>query len=278
LTTFPITLKLHNYSQIETLGFTEAEVTMAQTIPSRPLIGITCELGDGDTFRLHRAYAEAIESAGGVPVHIPLIPRRSYLDAVMSRLDGLVISGSQSDLDPDYYGDEPLPLLGAVVPERDRTDMILLDIAEETAKPLLAICFGMQSLNVSRGGSLIQDIGSQISNPLKHEQGARADRPSHYVLLEPGSLLAALAYGDSVKVNSTHHQAIARLGADLRVTARASDGVIEAVEDTRPGRFVVGVQWHPEAGFADDTFSQSIFRRLIEATLIKRELDDVAGI
>ena len=251
---------------------------MAQSIPSRPLIGITSELGDGGLFHLRRTYAEAIESAGGVPVQIPLIPRRSYLDAVMSRLDGLVLSGSNSDLDPDYYGAEPSPALGSVVPERDRTDMILLDIAEETAKPLLAICFGMQSLNVSRGGSLVQDIGTQVPNSIKHEQGPRADRPSHYVMLEPGSLLASLAYGESVKVNSTHHQAIARLGADLRVTARASDGVIEAVEDTRPGRFVVGVQWHPEAGFADDTFSQAIFRRLIEATLVKHELDDVAGI
>lgn len=255
---------------------------MAQSIPSRPLIGITCELGDGEHFRLRRTYAEAIESAGGIPVQIPLIPRRSYLDAVVSRLDGVVLAGSNSDLDPDYYGAEPSPSLRNVVPERDRTDMILLDIAEETSKPLLAICFGLQSLNVSWGGSLIQDIGTQVTNPIKHEQwpehGPSADRPSHYVMLEPGSLLASLAYGESVKVNSTHHQAIARLGADLRVTARAADGVIEAVEDTRPGRFVVGVQWHPEAGFADDTFSQAIFRRLIEATLVKRELDDVAGI
>jgi putative glutamine amidotransferase len=251
---------------------------MAQSIPSRPLIGITSELVGGQDFRLSRAYADAIESAGGIPVQIPLIPRRSYLEAVMARLDGVVLSGSNSDLDPDYYGAEPQPSLGNVIPERDRTDMILLDIAEETSKPLLGICFGMQSLNVARGGSLIQDIACQITNPLKHEQGARLERPSHYVQLEPGSLLASLAYGDSVKVNSTHHQAIARLGADLRVTARASDGVIEAIEDSRAERFVVGVQWHPEAGFADDTFSQAIFRRLIEATLVKRELDDVAGI
>ncbi len=242
------------------------------------MIGITSQLEGGKDFRLSRAYSEAIESAGGVPVHIPLIPRRSYLEAVMARLDGVVLSGSNSDLDPDYYGAEPQPALGSVVPERDRTDMSLLDIAEETSKPLLAICFGMQSLNVSRGGSLIQDIGSQITTPLKHEQGERLDRPSHYVLLEPGSLLASMAFGDSVKVNSAHHQAIARIGADLRVTARASDGVIEAVEDARPGRFVIGVQWHPEAGFADDNFSQAIFRRLIEATLVQRELDDVAGI
>ena len=109
-------------------------------------------------------------------------------------------------------------------------------------------------------------------------QGRQADRPSHYVALERGSLLAELAYGESAKVNSSHHQALDRVGADLRVTARASDGVIEAVEDLRPNRFAVGVQWHPEIGLADDPFSQAIFRRLVEAALMKRELDDVAGI
>jgi putative glutamine amidotransferase len=251
---------------------------MTKSLPSRPLIGITTQAGEDDHCQLLRGYAEAVEVAGGIPVLIPLIPQRSYLESLLSRLDGLVLSGSNSDLDPDYYGEEPHPRLRDVVPERDRTDMILLDLAEEAGKPLLAICFGMQSLNVSRGGSLMQDIGSAVRFPLKHEQGRRADRPSHYVALERGSLLAELAYGESAKVNSSHHQAVDRVGADLRVTARASDGVIEAVEDLRPNRFAVGVQWHPEIGFADDPFSQAIFRRLVEAALMKRELDDVAGI
>lgn len=251
---------------------------MAKSSSNRPLIGITTQPGEGDSFRSRRDYAEAIEVAGGVPVLIPLIPQRSYLEGLMARLDAILLSGSSSDLDPDYYSEEPLPRLGDVFPERDRTDMLLLDIAEESGKPVLGICFGMQSLNVSRGGSLIQDIGTLIRNPLKHEQGQRADRPSHYVTLERGSLLAELAYGESVRVNSSHHQSVARVGADLLVTARAADGVIEALEDPRPDRFVVGVQWHPEIGYDDDPFSQAIFRRLVEAALMKRELDDVAGI
>lgn len=251
---------------------------MAKSIPSRPLIGITTQAGEAEICYLRRSYADAVEATGGIPVHIPLIPQRSYLESLMTRLDGLILAGSNGDLDPDYYGEEPHPKLGDVIPERDRTDMILLDIAEEAGKPLLAICYGMQSLNVSRGGSLIQDIGSFVPRPLKHEQGWRVDRLSHYVTLERGSLLAELAYGESAKVNSSHHQAVDRVGAELRVTARASDGVIEAVEDLRPNRFVVGVQWHPEVGFADDPFSQAIFRRLVEAALMKRELDDVAGI
>ena len=245
---------------------------------SRPLIGVATHLGESGVFCLHRACAEAVEAAGGLPVLIPLIPRRSYLESLVSRLDAIVLAGSVSDLDPDYYGEEPSPRLGNVTPERDRTDMLLLDILEESAKPLLGIGFGLQTLNVSRGGSLIQDISTQVRDPIKHDQGRLTEHPAHYVALEPGSLLAELAHGTTVRVNSCHHQAVGLVGADLRVAARSSDGVIEALEDVRPSRFVLGLQWRPEIGYLDDPFAQSIFRRLTEAALAVREIDDVAGI
>ncbi len=231
---------------------------------NRPLIGITERLNTEDTFYLRRYYSEAVEAAGGVPIHIPLIPNREYLSALFERLDGLVFSGSDSDLDPALYGEEPYPKLGPVVPERDQVDLILLELAEAHALPVLAICFGMQSLNVSRGGTLIQDIESQVSNPIKHEQGQVYSRPSHSIKIEADSLLAQLAGGNSVRVNSSHHQAVAKVGRNLKVIASAPDGVIEAVIDIRADRFVLGVQWHPEVAWQQDRLSQAIFGKFNE--------------
>lgn len=231
---------------------------------SRPLIGITTRLDAKNRFYLRRFYAEAIEAAGGVPVYIPLIPKRESLSTLMDRFDGLLLSGSDSDLDPAFYGEEPHPKLGSVVPERDETDLLLLELAEERAMPVLCICYGMQSLNVARGGSLIQDIESQVENPIKHEQGRPAGRPSHNIEIDGDSALAELAESTSVRVNSSHHQAIKRVGRNLKVVARSADGVIEAVVDSRPDRFVLAVQWHPEIGYERNRFSKAIFEYFVE--------------
>lgn len=237
---------------------------MASVTPL-PLIGITTRLDAENNFYLKRYYAEAIEAAGGAPVHLPLIPNRRYLEALAGGLAGLVLSGSSSDLDPVLYGEEPHPHLGSVTPERDQTDIILLEIAEERKLPVLGICFGLQSLNVSRGGTLFQDLESQYTDPIKHQQGQAVDRPSHYITIEANSLLSRLAGGNIVRVNSSHHQAIKQVGRDLQVIARAHDGVIEAVIDPHEDRFVLGVQWHPEVGWERDEFSRAIFRSFLEA-------------
>jgi putative glutamine amidotransferase len=228
------------------------------------LIGVTTRLSAEENFYLRRYYAEAVEGAGGAPVYIPLIPDREYLSALCERLDGLVLSGSNSDIDPVYYGEEPRQKLGSVIPERDETDLILLEAAERRSTPVLGICFGMQSLNVSRGGSLIQDLASQTPDAIKHEQGQTINRPSHHIRIESDSILAQLAGGETARVNSSHHQAVKEIGRDLRVIARAPDGVIEAIIDTRPDRFVLGVQWHPEVGWEKDKFSQAIFKKFID--------------
>jgi putative glutamine amidotransferase len=175
-----------------------------------------------------------------------------------------VLSGSNSDLDPVYYGEEPHQKLGAVLPDRDETDLILLEVAERRAMPVLGICFGMQSLNVARGGSLIQDLASQLPEAFKHEQGQVINRPSHHIRIETHSLLAELAGAETARVNSSHHQAINKVGRDLQVIARAPDGVIEAIIDARSDRFALGVQWHPEVGWEKDKFSQAIFKKFIE--------------
>ena len=232
---------------------------------TRPRIGITMRLElTSNRFYLARDYSEAVEAAGGLPVHLPLIPNQEYLTAVMAGLDGLLLPGSDSDVEPARYGQEPHQHLGHVVPEKDQTDLMALAEAERLAAPVFAICFGIQSLNVFRGGTLIQDIPSQIPNAIKHEQGPPRDRHSHRVRILDGSLLRQLAATESAPVNSHHHQAIESLGRELVATAWASDGLVEAVEDPRDDRFVLGVQWHPELAWERDPLSQALFSRFVE--------------
>jgi len=220
-----------------------------------------------DRFYLGRDYAEAIEAAGGIPVHIALIPRAEYISQIMDDLDGVLLPGSNTDVDPHLYGEEPHPKLGPVIPVKDETDMLVLEEVERRNLPLLAICFGMQVLNVHRGGTLVQDIEAQTPEPLKHEQGSPSTRPSHSITVAKEGRLAGLeAVRNSeapVRVNSSHHQAVKELGRDLVATAWATDGIVEAVEDTRPDRFAIGVQWHPELLTGRDEVSRELFRDFV---------------
>jgi putative glutamine amidotransferase len=231
---------------------------------ARPRIGLTMRIEpETNRFYLGRYYSEAVEAAGGLPVHIPLIPNYHFIRAAMNSLDGILLPGSDSDVDPLRYGQEPHPKLGRVQPEKDKTDLLVLGEIERRAMPLFAICFGVQVLNVSRGGTLIQDIESQWPEAIKHEQGIPRDRPSHRVRILNDSLLGQLAESEEATVNSHHHQAIETLGRELVSTAWSSDGLVEAVEDLRGDRFVVGVQWHPELGWEQDRLSQSLFARFV---------------
>ncbi|MBA3515252.1 MAG: gamma-glutamyl-gamma-aminobutyrate hydrolase family protein [Pyrinomonadaceae bacterium] len=230
----------------------------------RPRIGITMRIElETDRFYLSRHYSEAVEAAGGAPLHISLIPNSQYIAAVMEALDGILLPGSDSDVDPLRYGREPHKALGYVHAIKDETDLFALEEIERRRLPLFGICFGMQVLNVSRGGTLIQDIASQVQDALEHEQGLPRDRPSHRIGLLEESRLASLAKRDAAIVNSHHHQAIETVGRDLVASAWASDGLVEALEDSRSDRFVMGVQWHPELGWERDSLSQELFRRFV---------------
>jgi putative glutamine amidotransferase len=233
----------------------------------RPKIGITMRLEhETDRFYLGRDYSEAIEAAGGTPVHIALIPKEVFIEELVSTLDGILLPGSASDIDPAYWNEDPHPKVGRVIPEKDQTDLMVLAEAEKREMPVFGICFGMQSLNVSRGGSLIQDIESDIKDPVQHQQGIPRDRNSHSIKIAAGSILEkALGVGSlTTKVNSHHHQAIRNMGRNLRPIAWANDGVIEGVEDSREGRFSVGVQWHPELSYVTDDLSKNLFRTFVE--------------
>ena len=232
----------------------------------RPRIGLTMRLAENGDFYLRREYSEAIEALGGVPLMLPLIPLRESVEQLADELDGILLPGSDSDVDPLLYASEPRPHLGRVEPLRDEMDLLLLAAAEKRSLPVLGICFGMQSLNVARGGKLVQDIETEIANPLAHRQiGGPPSRRSHYITIEAESRLAKLSGCERLLVNSHHHQAILTAGENLRIVGRSADGVIEAVEDVRESRFVIGVQWHPELDWQRDEFSQSLFQAFLSA-------------
>lgn len=245
---------------------------------SRPRIGITMRIEfETNRFYLSRYYSEAVQAAGGAPVHISLIPDHDYIRSVVNELDGVLLPGSDSDIDPAHYGREPHQKLGSVHPVKDATDLLVLDEIERRNIPLLAICFGMQILNVHRRGTLIQDLSAQMPESIKHEQGAPRDRPSHRARFLEGSLLASLAAGDSALVNSHHHQAIETVGENLIATAWTSDGLVEGLEDARADRMVLGVQWHPEYGWERDALSQAVFNRFVSEADQRREKNPNAG-
>jgi putative glutamine amidotransferase len=231
----------------------------------KPIVGIPCRYNwNNNYYELRETYPEAIYAAGGIPVILPLIPEADYINSLMNHVDAICLSGAISDVDPLRYGHEPKQGLGPVVPKRDDLDTMLMDVTEERRLPVLAICFGIQSLNVYRGGTLIQDINSEIKGSLKHMQGDLFYRPSHSITITEGSLLAKLADNNKTFVNSHHHQAVDIVGKNLEPIAWAADGIIEAVVDPRPDRFVLGVQWHPEVGWQNDNLSLNIFNHFIE--------------
>lgn len=239
-----------------------------QFMPKRPRIGVPMRIeSPTDRFYLSRHYSEAIEAAGAIPIHISLIPKPEYISALVEDLDGILLPGSDSDVDPLRYGQQPHRRLGTVQPIKDETDWMLINAAEQKSIPLLAICFGMQILNVSRGGTLIQDIDSQVATAIQHEQGVPRDRRSHSVRLLPGSVLSKLAGSEESSVNSHHHQAIEVIGRDLVATAWSTDGLVEALEDPRAEPFVMAVQWHPEIGWKNDELSKNIFSHFVEQAL-----------
>ena len=224
-----------------------------------PVIGITATLKQdvdcvaerplGKFVRADLDYVEGVAEAGGVPVVLPPVVGVRGAEALLEGLDGLLLSGG-SDLDPGYYGESPVPELGVTLPERDAFEMALLEHALRRKIPILGICRGMQVLNVALGGTLYQDLPSQMDHMvlLGHRQETPKWQPTHEVEVDGGSKVAEILGADELKVNSYHHQAIKELASGLVAVAYAPDGVIEAVESgDLSKRWVIGVQWHAEA-------------------------------
>ena len=233
------------------------------------LIGITCNLETVTDRRgatvtrlfVPRDYSDAILAAGGCPVLLSVVPR-DWVSRVVQRLDGVVISGGAFDVPPAYYGEAPHPRLGPLCEERSAFEREVCLEAMAQHRPLLGICGGMQLLNVVLGGSLFQDLGERDGTQ-EHQQPQQKRIPQHSVTLAPESRLATVCGAARVEVNSTHHQAVKRLGQGLLVSAQAPDGVIEGVEGA-DGSFVLGVQWHPEA-MPERPEQAAIYAALVQA-------------
>lgn len=234
----------------------------------QPIIGIQAQkLPQENFYRLNPKYADAIFAGGGIPIILPLIVAPEYLERVWPMLDGLVLSGCYSDLDPKLYGETPHPKLGPVSERRDQFDWLLLQRAHEARMPLFGICRGYQSLNVFRGGKLIQDLPSQQPSHINHDPEENSKQPfAHTVRLAPNTLLNRAPKETRAEVNSLHHQALREPGKGLRPIAWAEDGVIEAVQNENLAEhYVLGVQWHPERTHEVDAFSLSLFEAFTQA-------------
>lgn len=245
-----------------------------------PHIGLpmtVLHVGGREQWALSPPYVRAVQAAGGVPVPIPLLDPGAALWALYQRLDGLLLCGG-GDLDPATYGAEDAGLCADIVPARDALELALTRRALAEGLPVLAICRGIQVLNVAAGGSLIQDIPTALPRALPHRTppSLPRDHLAHTVRIQADSALARMCTGKrqaareahEIRVNSTHHQAVDRVGTGLRVTALAPDGIIEAVEGQQAGRFVVGVQWHPEElQHLSDDLHRRLFAGLVRAAV-----------
>ncbi len=219
------------------IGVTTSEVRRAETLSITP---------EGEPPRHEMAlgltYVRAVEQAGGIPVVIPPLGTE-LIGPLLDRLDGICLSGGP-DIHPDSYGEEPHELLGPTEPDLDRFELNIAHWADRRGLPILAICRGMQALNISRGGNLIQHIPDRWLD-VEHRQKMPGQTASHRVDLAPESELASIFESTVIAVNSFHHQAIDRVGENFEPSGWSPDGAVEAIED-RTRQFVVGVQWHAE--------------------------------
>jgi len=242
---------------------------MTQTI-----IAIPADIRAFDGYVWHATPAQYVEAAmtgaGAIPLLVPAFESGLDIDAVLDRVDGVLISGSRSNVHPSLYGEAETEAHGPFDLARDATSLELIRRAIDRAIPLLAICRGIQELNVALGGSLDTEIQA-LPGRMDHRRPVSDDTDEsfairHGVRVAEGSCLAAIVGAGEVKVNSLHRQAISRLAPRLQVEATADDGTVEAVSVIDAPAFAIGVQWHPEYWVRQDAPSAAIFRAFGEAT------------
>ena len=235
-----------------------------------PLIGITSDFQrDKDIFKcpayfISENYIMAVKEAGGIPIIMPYISDKIAIDELLERIDGLLIAGGNFDINPAFYGEMPIEKLGRFNEKRTAFEMEITKAALKADKPILGICGGEQLLNVATGGSLFQDIETQVNGAKNHQQKTPKSEPYHPVNIEPGTKLHSILGCNTIKTNSTHHQSIKKLGENLRINAIAEDGIIEGIESTHH-RFILGVQWHPEYLYKKGKPYERIFKAFIQS-------------
>jgi putative glutamine amidotransferase len=238
----------------------------------KPRIVVTLELSAKRGKRLsflNLAYAECIKEAGGIPLHFPPLPSRDYIHEAVSTADGLVLTGG-ADIHPSYYGEEISAPVFLSPDQRTEFDLELFREGLQAGKAILAICHGMQIVNVALGGTLYQDIPAQLPQAISHGAKKDGSPARHGVEVVTGSRLAQIVENHPrFEISSLHHQAVKDLGKGLRINARAPDGIIEGIEMPEHPR-VVGVQWHPEEDPRSAT-TRLLFGALIETAGSQRE-------
>ncbi|MGL4571078.1 MAG: gamma-glutamyl-gamma-aminobutyrate hydrolase family protein [Clostridium sp.] len=230
----------------------------------RPIIGISASLTiDNNSKMLGRRlvslsenYVNAVLASGGIPFVLPINNNLEIIKDYATIIDGLILSGGH-DINPLCYNEEPSLQLGMVLPERDLFDISLVQEVERLNKPILGICRGNQILNICHGGSLYQDLSLTNSSFIKHNQDAPEYEGTHTVFIESHSNLRNII-GESILVNSYHHQCIDKLGSGFKVSALSRDGVIESIESIS-GSFKLGIQWHPEMMASRNTLMKNLF-------------------
>jgi len=234
-----------------------------------PLIGITPDVASfGDKAErlivLQERYARAVQDAGAVPLVLPVMPAPARMRRAIESIDGLLVSGGNFDINPRLYGEEPIKAMRNILAERTQFELGLIELALERDMPVLGVCGGAQAINVALGGSLYQDIRTQIAGAAEHERGSIKDTGGHAVAIVKETKLRKIVGRDSLEVNTTHHQAVKNLGKNLIVNAAASDRIVEGIESRRH-TFVLGVQWHPEFLVPRDPAQKKLFAAFVQA-------------
>lgn len=220
--------------------------------------------GREPTYFLRARYIRAIEELGGVPLILPLVEDRAARRRLLDRIDGLLLTGSGPDLPPRLYGERQRFKFPLVSERRANFELELVHQARKRDLPLLGICGGMQTVNVACGGTLFQDIPSQIRDALDHRQKTKAIHVAHPVSVAPKSLLKRIVGKTTLMVNSSHHQSVKTVAPSLVASALAPDGIVEAIES--PGhRFLLAIQWHPEFLFERHAPHRRLFEALLRA-------------
>ncbi|MEH7075853.1 gamma-glutamyl-gamma-aminobutyrate hydrolase family protein [Neobacillus drentensis] len=233
----------------------------------KPIIGITGAYVKHNDYMegvyVHHDYHKSVAVNGGIPIILPYINPEIALET-LELCDGIILSGGE-DVDPELYDQDPHQELGPTTPERDLAEIAMAKYALDNNIPLLAICRGVQILNVALGGTLIQDIPSQVPASIQHAQKIDRSLDTHWVSIAKDSKLFDIISSERVRVNSLHHQAIGQVSSELRVVAQSSDGIVEAVEYIHPTTFTLGVQWHPESMASTNTKMNQMFTEFIKS-------------
>ncbi len=244
-----------------------------------PLIGITCSRVTGGAWGqyslghfmdyTYSEYSQVVRYCGGAPVIIPEAQDTKTLKIIMGKIDALILSGGP-DIHPRFYGEQVLPGLGEVDEDLDRMELDAARTALQRGIPVLAICRGIQTLNVAQGGTLYQDIPTHVPDSINHAPKIDKGALTHRVQIERKTLLYRILRATEIWTNGKHHQAVKDVAPGLTISARASDGIVEAIEDPFKG-FVLGVQWHPEGTWKKDPPSEKLFRGFISAASAPRK-------